>query len=222
MEPEENSNASQIVGSNIDNLYSAIDRDNVHGLNLTIPEDAKETVKPWDERESTEKFAESNVDDQLVIHVPFAQNVRVKSVLLKLGRGAATPRRLRIYANRANIIDFSEAEDVQPSLDISLLEGETSVTEYPLRQAAFASTNSLSLFFISLRSHIICRSDFHVQSDAVGEERTRIYYIGFKGETRNVRREGSSKLEIPAANAADASLTDRLKESGAAQQPTAK
>jgi hypothetical protein len=59
-----------------------------------------------------------------------------------------TPRRLRVYANRANIIDFSEAEDVQPSLDISLLEGETSVTEYPLRLAAFASINSLSLFFV--------------------------------------------------------------------------
>jgi len=34
-------------------------------LNLTVPEDAKETIKPWDERESTEKFADSNVDDQV-------------------------------------------------------------------------------------------------------------------------------------------------------------
>lgn len=34
-------------------------------MNLTVPEDAKETIKPWDERESTEKFAESNVDDQV-------------------------------------------------------------------------------------------------------------------------------------------------------------
>jgi len=120
----------------------------VHGLNLTVPEDAKETIKPWDERESTEKFAQSNVDDQLVIHIPFVQNVRLKSVLLKLGRGDVTPRRLRVYANRANIIDFSEVEDAQPSLNISLLEGDTGVTEYPLRMAAFSSINSLSLFFV--------------------------------------------------------------------------
>ena len=40
-------------------------RGSVHGLNLTVPEDAKETIKPWDERESTEKFADSNVDDQV-------------------------------------------------------------------------------------------------------------------------------------------------------------
>jgi len=64
------------------------------------------------------------------------------------GRGDVTPRRLRVYTNRANIIDFSEVEDAQPSLNISLLEGETGVTEYPLRMAAFSSINSLSLFFV--------------------------------------------------------------------------
>lgn len=64
------------------------------------------------------------------------------------GRGEVTPRRLRVYANRANIIDFSEVEEAQPSLNISLLEGEIGVTEYPLRMAAFSSINSLSLFFV--------------------------------------------------------------------------
>jgi hypothetical protein len=66
------------------------------------------------------------------------------------GRGEMTPRQLRVYANRANIIDFSEADDIQPSLNISLLEGETGVTEYPLRKAAFSSINSLSLFFVRI------------------------------------------------------------------------
>ncbi len=37
-----------------------------------------------------------------------------------------------------------------------------------------------------------------------------------------IRKEGSNKLEIPAANAADASLIDRVQEKRAAQQPTAK
>ncbi|KAI0261670.1 galactose-binding domain-like protein [Gloeopeniophorella convolvens] len=206
MDQEPSSNASQLVGSNTENLFSAIDRDNVHGLNLTVPEDAKETIKPWDDRESTDKYADSNVDDQLVIHIPFAQNVRIKSILLKLGRGDTTPQRLRVYANRANIVDFSEVDDIEPSLNIALLDGTTSVTEYPLRLPSFSNVNSLSLFF----------------SDASGEECTRIYYIGFKGETRTVRKEGSNKLEIPAASAPDITLTDRLREKGAAQQPTAK
>lgn len=31
-------------------LYSAIDRDKVFGLNVTVPEDAKDIIKPWDAR----------------------------------------------------------------------------------------------------------------------------------------------------------------------------
>lgn len=81
-----------------------------------------------------------------VVPIPFSFSVLDSRYCI--GRGDVTPRRLRIYANRATIIDFSEADDVQPSLNISLLEGETSVTEYPLRMAAFSSINSLSLFFV--------------------------------------------------------------------------
>lgn len=51
---------------------------------------------------------------------------------------------------------------------------------------------------------------------------TRLYYIGFKGDTRLPRKEAHSKLEIPAANAADASLADRLREKSSGQQTTAR
>lgn len=37
----------------------------MYGLNLTVPEDAKAIIKPWDEREDTTKYADSNVDDQV-------------------------------------------------------------------------------------------------------------------------------------------------------------
>ena len=123
-------------------------------------------IKSWDDREDTTKFAESGVDDQLVIHVPFTQNVRLRSILLKLGefmfnfvtlalryialgRGDSEPRQLRIYANHVHIVDFAEAEDIAPQFDISLLEGQSGVTEYPLRAAVFANIHSLSLHFVS-------------------------------------------------------------------------
>jgi hypothetical protein len=66
------------------------------------------------------------------------------------GRGDVMPRHMRIYANHPHIVDFADAESTKPQLNISLLEGETGVTEYPLRVAAFASINSLSLFFVSV------------------------------------------------------------------------
>jgi hypothetical protein len=47
------------------NLFGVVDRDKVHGLNLSIPEHAKEVIKPWDERDSTEKYCETGVDDEV-------------------------------------------------------------------------------------------------------------------------------------------------------------
>ncbi|EGN92874.1 hypothetical protein SERLA73DRAFT_116725 [Serpula lacrymans var. lacrymans S7.3] len=201
-----NSVAPDLAGGDAGNIFGLINRDNVHGLNLVVPEDAKEIIKPWNERDDTMKFADSGVDDQMIIHVPFTQSVRLKSIIVKLGRGEVTPRHLRLYANYPNIVDFADAEVTKPQLDISLLEGETGVVEYPLRVAAFANISSLSLYF----------------SDSVGGDSSRIYYLGFKGETRSDRRDASSKLEIPAANAADAPIVDRLSEKAAGQQTTAR
>jgi hypothetical protein len=48
-------------GSHI--VLSSMDR--VNGLNLTIPEDAKEVIKSWDQRESIDKYIDSSVDDQV-------------------------------------------------------------------------------------------------------------------------------------------------------------
>jgi hypothetical protein len=57
---------------------------------------------------------------------------------------------MRVYANFPNIVDFSDADSTRPHMDIALLE-ETAVVEYPLRVAAFANVNTLSLFFVSAR-----------------------------------------------------------------------
>ena len=49
-----------------------------------------------------------------------------------------------------------------------------------------------------------------------------MYYLGFRGDSKSIKKEASSKLEIPAANAADAKLIDRLSERAAGQQTTAR
>jgi PITH domain len=40
-------------------------RNSVHGLNLDVPEQARDIIKSWDQREDTTKFADSGVDDQV-------------------------------------------------------------------------------------------------------------------------------------------------------------
>jgi len=185
------------------NLFSVIDRDNVFGVNITVPEDAKELIKPWPERDSTIKYADSNVDDQLIIHIPFVEQVRIRSVFLKPARGELSPRRVRIYVNRPFGVDFGEVDGLKPQQDVSLLEGAEEVTEYPVRVAAFANVSSVTLLF----------------SDSLDGEVSRMYYVGFKGERRSPGRDPNTKLDIPAANAADAPV-DRLAEKAANRQNT--
>ncbi|KAJ7634862.1 galactose-binding domain-like protein [Roridomyces roridus] len=216
----DNSAASNLVGTDLSNLYAFIDKDNVHGLNLAVPEDAKDIIKPWDERESTDKYADSGVDDQMILHIPFTQQVRLKSILLKLGRGEATPQHLRVYANFPNIVDFNDAETTTPHVNITLLDGETGVIEYPFRVAAFTSVTSLSLFFVSLI--LLVNMAKIAQSESVGGELSRIFFLGFRGDTKSTNREGTSKLEIPAANAADAPLVDKVSERAGNAQTTAR
>lgn len=163
-----------------------------------------------------------------------------------------TPRHLKIFANYSNIIDFADAENTKPHLDISLLEGETGTVEYPLRIAAFTSVHALSLYFVSrvllnlpacpcpgfsVQSFfsfeftiygVLCTSCLSRtchecgQGDSAGGDQSRVYYVGFKGDSRTTRKEGTNKLEIPAANAPDAPLVDRLKQNAGGQQTTAR
>ena len=53
-------------------------------------------------------------------------------------------------------------------------------------------------------------------------DQIQIYYIGFRGDSQFQRREGNQKLEIPAANAPDAKVFDRLAEKSGGQQTTAR
>jgi hypothetical protein len=61
-----------------------------------------------------------------------------------------SPQRLRLYLNQPSGVGFDEAESIKPHLDIALLQGQSYVTEYPLRVAAFSNVFSISLFLVSL------------------------------------------------------------------------
>lgn len=67
----------------------------------------------------------------------------------RIARGEAQPRRLRVYANHPAGLDFSEAESTRPQQDMTLLEGEAGVVEYPVKVAAFANVIALTLFLVS-------------------------------------------------------------------------
>jgi len=82
----------------------------VNGLNLSVPEDAKEVIKSWDQRESTEKYIDSGVDDQVSpVHV---SSLRI--VILTFAYYLAPPQRSAhfkhtIYTKCANTIHITQS-----------------------------------------------------------------------------------------------------------------
>jgi hypothetical protein len=73
----------------------------------------------------------------------------------------------------------------------------------------------------SLNHHAPIRSTSCMigQSESPSQESSRLYYLGFKGETRAPKKDVRSKLNIAAANAADA-IVDKLAERSASSQTT--
>lgn len=99
------------------NLFSQIDRDKVWGLNIDTPSaaasssrtglegegrgrgkgEAKEVIKEWAERGDVSVWVESQEDPDLILTVPFVQNVRVRSLLLKTAAGEEAPAVVRLW-----------------------------------------------------------------------------------------------------------------------------
>lgn len=63
---------------------------------------------------------------------------------------------------------------------------------------------------------------FYFQSESIGGDVSRIYYIGFKGDVLQLKREKEPQMDVPAANAADAPIFDRLQDKASGQQTTAR
>ncbi|EJD51265.1 DUF1000-domain-containing protein [Auricularia subglabra TFB-10046 SS5] len=186
-------------------LYHCIVLEKVHGLNLTVPEDAHNVFKAWESRHDITRFCESNADDQMIIHVVFAEAVMVRSVVLKIGRGELAPQRLRLYANAPGSSDFGDLEDMRPDLDLSLQQNEDGVVEYPLRAQAFVNTSSIALFF----------------SEATGGEQSRVYYVGFRGLRKHIWRAPMLGLKVHEDAAGEADI-DRLAEKSGSKTSTIK
>lgn len=81
--------------------------------------------------------------------------MRVKSILIGTGGGRApeAPRRVKVWVNRVDGIEFDEAGTVTPDQEWELLEGDAGgrgATEYPVRMSRFGNVSSVTLFFVRL------------------------------------------------------------------------
>ncbi|KAF2838630.1 DUF1000-domain-containing protein [Patellaria atrata CBS 101060] len=170
-------------------LYGQIDFSAVTTLNETEPRSgAKILQKTWAQRLEPEPELQSDTDEQLLMIVPFAGQVKLHSILLRTSPTASAPKTLKIFKN-CDKIDFETASDLDPAQTLELSQ-TSKIQEHPVKRALFNTTRSVSLFF----------EDNFGEGD---EDVTRINYIAFKGEFMKLNKEPVNFLYEAAANPAD-------------------
>lgn len=87
-------------------------------------------------------------------------------------RAAASPAHLKVYLNREDV-DFGNAGDLPAVQQWDLVEDRRGEVEYQTKYTKFQGVASITMFFPS----------------SFNEDRTRLHFIGFKGEATTHRRE---------------------------------
>ncbi|EGG00373.1 uncharacterized protein MELLADRAFT_93329 [Melampsora larici-populina 98AG31] len=174
-----------------DFLYSKIDRDQITSCNLDPENPAKNCIKPWSDRMDDTMFSESDTDQQMIIRIPFTGSVKLRSILIRGIPGDSAPTQLKLFANEPGL-DFDTLETCTPT---QVLEIPTTdeLVEFPVRVAKFSSVSVLSLF---------------IDGNPSGSK-TRVYFLGFKGEFSAL-----SRKPVIAIYEAQANPTDHEKISG--------
>mmetsp|Transcript_17635 Transcript_17635/g.49302 ORF Transcript_17635/g.49302 Transcript_17635/m.49302 type:complete len:170 (-) Transcript_17635:121-630(-) len=125
-------------------------------------------------RENEAVYLESDTDEQLLIHIPFNQVVKLHSIVIRAPSDGTGPKRVRLFINRT-ALGFSEASDEAATQDIELSEEDISAGKpLPLKFVKFQSVRSVSVF---------------IESNQDEEETTKLGTLKFMGslvETTNM------------------------------------
>jgi thioredoxin len=115
-----------------------------------------------------ESYLESDVDEQLIISVPFNQTVKLHSLKLVAASKAHAPKTIKLYVNRPTL-GFDEVDSVEPTQTLELTEGDYADDKLiPLRFVKWQSVSSVVIF---------------IGSNLGEEETTQLKQLIFVGQT---------------------------------------
>jgi hypothetical protein len=175
-------------------LRPQIDLPAVQCLNEEVPNSGRAVLKLHEDRLSQTPNLRSQPDDpELLLHIPFTENVTIqsiaiRSVVLAAGGGggdnnddnpACPPKTIKLFANREDL-DFETARELEPHAKLELLPPYHFVEgtiDYPLRPAGrFQNVSSLTIFVAD---------NYGGEDDEVS---TIITFVGIKGKGTKQRR----------------------------------
>ncbi|KAI9794824.1 MAG: hypothetical protein M1816_002952 [Peltula sp. TS41687] len=187
-------------------IYQQIEFDSIMTLNETVPNSGALIVKkPWSDRLNPDPELVSDTDAELLMYIPFTGQIKLHSLLLRSSDHPSAPSTVHLFLNRDDL-DFNAVRDVAPTQTLQL--SRTNETQdVPLKRALWNTTRSLTLFFEG--NFAASQQDQDGDGDGDGEEgeddgeKTRLSYLGFKGEFMPLNREPVNVLYEAAPNPAD-------------------
>ncbi|XP_018319562.1 PITH domain-containing protein GA19395 [Agrilus planipennis] len=153
-------------------LYTKIDKENLECLNESIENSGKKVFKPWEERLNFTEYVESDADEELLFNIPFTGNIKLKGIVVIGEDSASHPSKMRLFKNRPHMT-FDDV-GATPEQEFDLQIDSQGSLEYSPRVVTFNTVYHLSIHF---------PTNF-------GSDKTRIYYIGLKGEFSEGHRHG--------------------------------
>ena len=91
--------AHQLPGEGVqDVLLGCIDHAGVEVLNERVRGSGARLLRAYDAREDESQCCESDVDEQLLLRIPFTGPVKLRALLLKSGPGDETPSECQRHA----------------------------------------------------------------------------------------------------------------------------
>lgn len=159
----------------MESLYSKIDLTGVRAINERVPESAAQIIKPWDQRFSDELSCMSNVDGQIILHVPFVGQIKLKSILLRCPATTSAAKEMYVYVNRDDL-DFTNVDDAIPieTFECVAYEHASDMIEYPVKTRLYRNVRSITLYFKQ-----------HWSDDE--DDPLILYYLGFRGDHTEIR-----------------------------------
>jgi hypothetical protein len=153
-------------------LFKYIDVPHVRCLNEDSDHPGVSCIKPFEARNDTSRYVESDADEQLIIYIPFTGAASLRSISVFGGGGELSPAKMKAFINRTDI-DFDNADDFAPTQEWDLVANAKPEDKYPARTGKFNCVEMLVLYF---------PSNF-------GAETTRIHYIGLHGKFTSLNRD---------------------------------
>uniref|UniRef100_A0A7E4W489 PITH domain-containing protein n=1 Tax=Panagrellus redivivus TaxID=6233 RepID=A0A7E4W489_PANRE len=154
------------------NLDSMIDKEKVQVLNESVEGHGVRVFKPFRERLDKTFYVESDVDEELLFNIPFTGHVKITGITLIGDMDESFPSRIRIFKDREQM-SFSDVEGAKPDQEMQLKMDDAGKIDYPLIVTKFGDVHHLTLYF---------PSNF-------GNDTTKIYYIGLRGQFNHSFRE---------------------------------